>query len=383
MLSKKIIYYWSPFISSVATVEAVIKSAYSINLYSKKKYTPFIINVAGEWNSYKKDLYQRDIKIINLTKSKIIDNKSHSGYLKSRLLYIYIFLISFFPLLRLLKKNPPDFFIAQLITSLPLVLNYLMNLKINFILRISGLPKLNLLRYFFWKITFKKIYALTCPTNETKKYLSDKNFIDNNKLFTLYDPIISTKEILLKEKKNNNINFNLEKTFVSIGRLTRQKNFLFLISNFKKFNYNQKYNLLIIGEGEDGKKLKKFINQNNMNKNVKIIGYQSNVYEYLRNCKCFIMSSLWEDPGFVLIEACYAGTPIISSDCMSGPKEILENGKNGLIFKSNNGESLLEKIELFEKLGVKDLQRFKFNAKSKSREFTIFNHFKNIKKILK
>jgi len=66
------IYYWSPFISSVATVEAVIKSAYSINAYSKNKYTPYIINVAGEWNSHINKLYDKKIKIINLTNSKII-----------------------------------------------------------------------------------------------------------------------------------------------------------------------------------------------------------------------------------------------------------------------------------------------------------------------
>ena len=121
------------------------------------------------------DLYKKDIKIVDLTKSKIIDNKKHSGFLKSRILYIYIILISIVPLFRLLKKNPPDFFIAQLITSLPLFLNYIMKFKTKFILRISGLPKLNLIRHFFWKLSVKNVYALTCPTNETKNYLSEKN----------------------------------------------------------------------------------------------------------------------------------------------------------------------------------------------------------------
>ena len=101
---RKKIYYWSPFISSVATVQAVIRSAESFNLYSKKEYTPHIINVAGEWNSHRIDLYKKDIKIVDLTKSKIIDNKKHSGFLKSRILYIYIFLISIVPLFKYLKK---------------------------------------------------------------------------------------------------------------------------------------------------------------------------------------------------------------------------------------------------------------------------------------
>ena len=380
-MSKKI-YYWAPFISSVATVQAVIKSAESFNLYSRKKYTPHIINVAGEWNSYKINLYKKDIKIINLTKSKIIDNKKHSGFLKSRILYIYIFLISIVPLSRLLKKNPPDFFVAQLITSLPLFINYVMKFKTKFILRISGLPKLNLLRLFFWKLSVKNIYALTCPTNETKNYLVEKNFIDKSKLFTLYDPIISSKEIMIKVNNSKKDKSELKNTFLSIGRLTKQKNFSFLISNFKKFNDKKNYNLLIVGEGEDCKKLNKLIKKQKLSKSIKIIGYQSNVYNYLKNCKCFIMTSLWEDPGFVLVEAAYAGIPIISSNCMSGPKEILNYGKNGLIFETNNSQDFIEKMIKFDQLSVDDLQLLKINAKKKSKEFSIFNHFKNFKKIL-
>ena len=141
MFTQNKIYYWSPFITSVATVEAAIKSAYSINAYSKNKYTPYIINVAGEWNSYISYLYEKNIRVINLTNSKIIDNKNYSGFIKSRFIYIYIFFIALIPLIKLLKKDPPKFFIAQLITSLPLFVNFFMSFKTYFIMRISGLPK--------------------------------------------------------------------------------------------------------------------------------------------------------------------------------------------------------------------------------------------------
>jgi glycosyltransferase involved in cell wall biosynthesis len=249
-------------------------------------------------------------------------------------------------------------------------------------MRISGLPKLNILRYYFWKIAFKNIYALTCPTNETKEYLIERNIIDRKKLFTLYDPIISTKEIALKKKETYEGQLDLKKTFVAIGRLTKQKNFLFLISNFIKFNKKEYYNLLIIGEGEDFKKLQKYIDKNKLTKNVKIINYQKNVYKYLINCKCFVMTSLWEDPGFVLVEASYSGIPIISTDCKSGPKEILNSGKNGLLFQSNSADSFLKTIELFDNLSADELLTLRINAKKKSKEFSIYNHFKNLNKIL-
>ena len=94
------------------------------------------------------------------------------------------------------------------------------------------------------------------------------------------------------------------------------------------------------------------------------------------------MSSLWEDPGFVLVEASYSGIPIISTDCKSGPKEILNDGKNGLLFRSNNMDSFLKTIRFFDTLSADKILTLKINAKKKSREFSIFNHFRNLNKIL-
>ena len=110
------VYYWSPHIDRVATVRAVINSAYSVNLYSKKKYIPYLINVAGEWDKYKNELIKKNINTINLTNSKIIKNNNIKGFIKSRLVYIYIFCISFLPLLKLIKEKKPDYFIIHLIT---------------------------------------------------------------------------------------------------------------------------------------------------------------------------------------------------------------------------------------------------------------------------
>ena len=83
---------------------------------------------------------------------------------------------------------------------------------------------------------------------------------------------------------------------------------------------------------------------------ITLIGYKDNVFEYFEKSKCFILSSLWEDPGFVLVESAYMNTPIISSDCDNGPKEILGDGSNGILFKSNNKASLLNALHQFENM---------------------------------
>ena len=194
------VFYWCPFISKVATIKAVIRSAQSLKKYSNKKYEPTIINVAGEWNEFKKN-NDLDIRVIDLNSSLVLDNRDWTGLVKSRFIYIYIFLISFFSLIKLIKNQKPEFFIIQLISSLPLLLNFIFNFKTKIILRISGIPKLNIIRKFYWKFTLKKINLITTPTKGTFDDLIQKNF-DKKKLRILYDPIITPSEIIKKKKLN-------------------------------------------------------------------------------------------------------------------------------------------------------------------------------------
>lgn len=377
----KRVFYWSPFIAPVATVKAVINSAHTLKKYSNNQYDAYILNVAGEWDIYKDELKEKRINLINLTSSKIINNKKITGFFKSRLVYIYLFIIAFFPLLRTLKKNPPTFFIIHLISPLPLLINYFFRIKTRMILRISGFPNLNLFRKYLWKKTFKKIYSLTCPTKATKNDIESKNIIEKNKINILYDPIISPKNIKNNLIKTENATED-KKYFLAIGRLTRQKNFIFLIDTFRYYNKKKKEKLIIVGEGEQKKLILDFIQLNNLQETVIIHNFTKDIFNYYKHAKCFILSSLWEDPGFVLVEACYMNTPIISSNCKNGPNEILDYGKNGLLFKSNNKESLLEAFQKFEMLSTEQLNQFKVRAKKKSREFTMINHYKNLKIIL-
>ena len=104
--------------------------------------------------------------------------------------------------------------------------------------------------------------------------------------------------------------------FLAIGRLTKQKNFSFLIECFNQIiKKNNLINLVIIGEGEEFKVLKKIIKNYEMENNIFLIGYQKNVFGYLKNCEAFILSSLWEDPGFVVVEAMFSNAFVLSSDC--------------------------------------------------------------------
>ena len=380
MKDKTHIYYWSPFISNVATVNAVLGSIRSLKTYSDQKFEPHVINAAGEWNKYNKELNDNGINIIKLSNSKIIDNSNYTGFFRSRLIYLYLFFILFIPLLRLLRKSPPDYLVIHLITPLPLLLNYIFNIKTKIILRISGLPKLNFIRKFFWKKTLKKIYHITCPTKSTTSYMQELKIISSEKISTLYDPILSTK--IINKIKSKRTGFEFNNFYLAIGRLTKQKNFKFLVEVFSEFLKTSDNNLIIIGEGEQRDSLQKLIEKKKLKGKIILIGYKDNVFEYFEKSKCFILSSLWEDPGFVLVESAYMNTPIISSDCDNGPKEILGDGSNGILFKSNDKASLLDALHQFENMDRNIINKKLLDCKKGIKVFTYFNHFKSLEKIL-
>ena len=375
------IYYWAPFLSNIATVSSVIRSIESIKVYNKKNLEISIIDSVGEWDQIKEKV--KDIDVIKLYKKSLIEKLPKGGFLKSRFTQLFIFIYSFFKLLNLLKKKEPDYLIAHLIISLPLILMSFLKNKTKLIVRISGLPRLNFFRKIYWKFFSNNVYKVTCPTIATFEKLKLLKIFNVKKLHILQDPIISTKEINEKKREQIEVNFKNKKFILSIGRLTKQKNFSLLLNAFvdikKKY---PEYNLLILGKGEDQIKIEQIINSLNLSQSVNLLGYQKNVYKYLDKAKCFILSSLWEDPGFVLLEASYLNLPIISSNCPNGPSEILKNNERGFLFQNNNKEDLIRVFDDFHNCS-KDLLKSKIlKAKIDSKKYTKFNHYLNIKKIL-
>ncbi len=371
----KKIYYWCPFIDKVATVKAVINSCEGLLKYTKNKI-PHIIDAAGEFYDFEKPLKNKNISLIKLSKNSYIKKLPKHGFIWSRLTYIIIFFLSFNKLRKLLINEKPDYLIVHLITSLPIILFLFFNFKTKLILRISGLPKLNIFRRVLWKLSNNRIYLITTPTNETRKHLIKQKIFNFEKIVTLKDPIVSIKEINIKKKEKIKNKISSEsKYFLSIGRLTEQKNFKLLINAFSIFSkYHQNISLIIIGTGEQKDSLNNLVKKLDLNNKVHLIGYKSNVFKYLYNAHGFILSSKWEDPGFVIIEAAACRTPIISSNCQNGPQELLDNGRCGILFKNNDLKDLVEKLTLFEKLDNKKKRGMSLEALKNIKEFSVFSH---------
>ena len=84
------------------------------------------------------------------------------------------------------------------------------------------------------------------------------------------------------------------------------------------------------------------------------MNYKKNVFNYIYKAKCVISSSLWEDPGFIMVES-FVGTPIITSDCPNGPKEFIGKSENGFIYNSNDVESFQKELDNFLNISKENL----------------------------
>ena len=378
----KKIFYWSPFLSNVATIGNVLNSAYSLNKYGKNSFKTYILDVLGEWSNRKKDLLEKNINYIKLGKLSI--NLPISGFIKSRILSMFLFVLKIFPLYFLLKREKPDYLIIHLLTSIPLVLLLFFNFETRFILRISGLPQLNFLRKFLWKTISKKISLVTCPSFETMDYIKKSKIFDENKIIVLHDPIINNS-LIFKKKNDPNINSKSFKKdyFLSIGRLTKQKNHKLLIDLFLQLKKSGKdFFLYILGEGEEEQFLRKKILKLNLQDRVFLLGFKKNIYPYIHSSRAIISPSLWEDPGAVMVEAAFCNRIVLSSNCKNGPKEFLMNNKAGYLFENNNLESLFNSWNgLITDSSTKVYQK-KILAKKNSRRYSIFNHYLDLKNFL-
>jgi hypothetical protein len=196
------ICYWSPFLTHIATVDAVKNSAISVKKYltSDKEFKVKILNSCGEWNFYKDNKDNIDVyDIQNIDLYKILPKK---GFIFSRLSFFVIFLLNFIPLLKFIKKEKPDFIIIHLLTILPIILSPYISKKTKIILRISGLPNMNFIRKTLWKFFSKYIFLITTPTNLTKELLLNHNIFNSAKIKLLRDPIINCRNINYLKKKD-------------------------------------------------------------------------------------------------------------------------------------------------------------------------------------
>lgn len=162
----------------------------------------------------------------------------------------------------------------------------------------------------------------------------------------IYNPVVS-EDLLKKSKDSVEHPWLVDKeipVILGVGRLIQQKDFSCLIKAFHELQEIRPSRLIILGEGEERVNLESLIEKLGLEDKVDLPGFVANPYAYMAKADVFVLSSAWEGLPTVLIEALATGTPVVSTNCKSGPDEILEDGKIGNLTPVGNIYELANSI---------------------------------------
>ncbi len=168
-----------------------------------------------------------------------------------------------------------------------------------------------------------------------------------NQLSVLYNPVITPELAEQSLEKPNHIWLqNRDRpVLLAVGRLSKSKNYPLLLDAFSLLLQNVAARLIILGEGELRDTLVAHAKALGIIDSVDFAGFQQNPFSYMSSCDVFVMSSDWEGHPTVMLEAMACGAPIVSTDCRSGPSEILAGGKFGRLVPTGDARALAIALE--------------------------------------
>ncbi|MFD1607118.1 glycosyltransferase [Oceanobacillus luteolus] len=196
------------------------------------------------------------------------------------------------------------------------------------------------------KVLYNRLSTKIIALSEGVKYDLVNNFhINENKIVQIYNPVEVDKIIELSGEEITDLHKNDgEKLIVTVGRMAEAKDHRTLIRAFSILSKKIKAKLIIVGRGEHEKELKVLSNELGLGNSVQFIGFKKNPYKYMKAADVFVLSSRWEGFGHVIVEAMSTGTPVISTDCNSGPREIIQENKYGVLVPVGGVEELSESL---------------------------------------
>lgn len=266
----------------------------------------------------------------------------HTEKYKSRLMKG---VISFYRLWKFYLKYKPHRIISfsselnvlLLLTMLP---NQVLTIDTNLFWVQSKLYRRRIIKYIGY---YPNVVKVIVPSHELrmrfKDYVPESSF---QKLVTIHNPVS------FKNKKNQVLPPEIKKPYmVSVGRLDVNKGFQQLIKNFAAADFNKEYFLYILGSGPMEDNINQVIKEQGMEQRVKLLGFIKYPQLIIQNADALILNSNFESFGNVLVEALSLGVPVISNDCDFGPREIIEHGTNGLLYKKQQPGELKKVLEDF------------------------------------
>ena len=184
---------------------------------------------------------------------------------------------------------------------------------------------------FLMRLTYFRADKIIAVASGVENDLVENFKLSRDKISVIYNPVVTSRLIELSREEVNHEWFDNEHVpvIISAGRLTSQKNFNLLIRSFALLSETQNARLVILGSGELLNDLQQLAVDLKVIDKILFAGFVDNPFSWFRKASLFVLSSDYEGLPGALIQAMACGTPVVSTDCPSGPREILENGRWG------------------------------------------------------
>ena len=155
--------------------------------------------------------------------------------------------------------------------------------------------------------------------------------LSDSKVTAIYNPVVNAQ---LKQQAKEPLEHpwfkpDAKPVILSAGRLNKQKDFPTLLKAFARVRQHKDVNLMILGEGEERQALELLASELKVAEHVLFPGFMDNPFKFMANASLLVISSAWEGLPGVLIQAMACGCPVVSTDCPSGPAEVLDGGRFG------------------------------------------------------
>jgi len=223
---------------------------------------------------------------------------------------------------------------------------------------------------FLMRHLYKFSEAIICVSKGVAEDIS-KIIGLTNKIKIIYNPIISDEIYRLSKDPIDEAYAEREgmPVVLAVGRLAIAKDYPTLLKAFQIVSKSIPTKLVILGSGEEQRKLVEFVRKLKISDRVYFLGLQENPYKFMANASVFVLSSKQEGFSTVIVEAMACGLPVVSTDCKSGPSEIITDMQSGFLVKV--GDSRMMANAIIEVLEDRDLRdRFSKRGRERAKDFT-------------
>lgn len=205
----------------------------------------------------------------------------------------------------------------------------------------------NIARQFSVALFYSLVDRIVCVSNDVRTSLTSVAPWLSRKALTIYNPVVGDEIDLKSEVGPDGWRGREGKRIVSVGRLHFQKDYPTLINALIRLKHRGRveFSALILGDGPDREFLQNMIDADELSGQVTLFGHCENPFRIVADADLFVMSSRWEGLPSALIEALYLSVPCVSTDCIAGPREILDGGKLGALVPVGDAHALSLKIE--------------------------------------